>query len=440
MTFSKKDKFLQRSYESLNNYPDETLVVIINISETMATRHDNNEYIDEFHNPRYYTTYEIPGYIYDRISPLLNRIFVRNFDLIPGLCAEVEVRNLSQIEEQDFVESMELSTAAHLNIDEAIVNIGAEKITELPHNTAAKEKTLVSVIDTGVNETRTLKGKIVSYKNFTFEVNEDMCDQTKYEPFTHGHGTAIANIISYLAPEAQFLIYKAVGSYTKYGMTGEYLLPPDKGTPDKGYIRKAIDESVKKNAHVINMSLGVPPCGASDNICKLCDTANAAVHAGATVVAAAGNRENSLKKIYYRIDDPGQASDIITVGACTKINTIWDGSAEGPTSYGLWKPEVVAPGRGVRTFCSRDEPEYRTGTSISTAVVSGTVALLRRINTNPADIKEALMHTAEQLINPYGRGAVYPINVQGTGKVNVEKAYNYLVKKDDEEINKKVDR
>ena len=45
-----------------------------------------------------------------------------------------------------------MDPAARLNIDEAIVNIGAEKIDELPDSTAAKERTLVSVIDTGVNE------------------------------------------------------------------------------------------------------------------------------------------------------------------------------------------------------------------------------------------------------------------------------------------------
>jgi hypothetical protein len=45
-----------------------------------------------------------------------------------------------------------MDPAARLNIDEAIVNIGAEKIDELPDSTAAKERTLVSVIDTDVNE------------------------------------------------------------------------------------------------------------------------------------------------------------------------------------------------------------------------------------------------------------------------------------------------
>ena len=45
-----------------------------------------------------------------------------------------------------------MDPAARLNIDEAIVNIGAEKIDELPDSTAAKERMLVSVIDTGVNE------------------------------------------------------------------------------------------------------------------------------------------------------------------------------------------------------------------------------------------------------------------------------------------------
>ena len=46
----------------------------------------------------------------------------------------------------------QMDPAARLNIDEAIVNIGAEKIDELPDSTAAKERTLVSVIDTDVNE------------------------------------------------------------------------------------------------------------------------------------------------------------------------------------------------------------------------------------------------------------------------------------------------
>jgi hypothetical protein len=48
----------------------------------------------------------------------------------------------------------------------------------------------------------------------------------------------------------------------------------------------------------------VPPC--SNKICKLCDTANAAVDVGANVVAAAGNREPFVQKPgLYGVDDPG---------------------------------------------------------------------------------------------------------------------------------------
>ena len=66
----------------------------------------------------------------------------------------------------------QMDPAARLNIDEAIVNIGAEKIDELPDSTAAKERMLVSVIDTGVNGMKELRGEIVSYKNFTFKGHE----------------------------------------------------------------------------------------------------------------------------------------------------------------------------------------------------------------------------------------------------------------------------
>jgi serine protease AprX len=134
---------------------------------------------------------------------------------------------------------------------------------------------------------------------------------------------------------------------------------------------------------------------------------------GITVVVAASNRGPDAGTISKPGDDPL----VVTVGAVDDMGTpglgddqLPDFSSRGPTAAdGLAKPDVAAPGAHVVSlrapgsaidtqFPTYVDGAYRkgSGTSMSTGVVSGSVALMVQANPNltPDGIKYALQTTA----------------------------------------------
>jgi hypothetical protein len=159
----------------------------------------------------------------------------------------------------------------------------------------------------------------------------------------------------------------------------------------------------------------------------MCDAVNKAWESNVIVVAAAGNEGGDFWNTYYEtINSPGLAAKIITVGSAggypyTSISSF---SSRGPTDDKRAKPDIVAPGENLLTL-SRDgiNTRYFSGTSASTPVVSGAIALLLDANSDvswvsPNTIKAALMMTAKDLgLNPFSQGA---------GLINISRAYEYL--------------
>ncbi len=118
---------------------------------------------------------------------------------------------------------------------------------------------------------------------------------------------------------------------------------------------------------------------------------------------------------------PADAFDIIACGAVDALGYIAQFSSRGPTFDGRIKPEVCA--QGVNTYCAGTSSNtfYTTasGTSLSTPLVGGGVALLLSANPNltPLQVRSALMQTASQ--------AGSPNNNYGWGIIDLVKAYNW---------------
>ena len=154
-----------------------------------------------------------------------------------------------------------------------------------------------------------------------------------------------------------------------------------------------------------------------------------AVRAGVIVVVAAGNmgvNPVTGQPGYAGITSPGNPPSAITVGAARTGATVTRSddripnySSAGPTWYdGLVKPDVVAPGHNIVAVAARQstihktypqlqaaDPDYSrlSGTSMATAVTSGSIALLLEANraaypVNPPltanEVKAILQHTA----------------------------------------------
>ncbi len=136
-----------------------------------------------------------------------------------------------------------------------------------------------------------------------------------------------------------------------------------------------------------------------------------AVSNGVTCVTAAGNYRNYSS--WPHIITPADADSVISVGAVNIEGELASFSSPGPTADGRIKPEVCAC--GVDTYCANPydlmQFTYVSGTSLSTPLVGGAVALLIQVhpNWNPMTVREALMMTASQATNPdndYGWGII----------------------------------
>jgi hypothetical protein len=182
--------------------------------------------------------------------------------------------------------------------------------------------------------------------------------------------------------------------------------------------------------HGVNVSMSIPHdvrnygCGATP-ICVACDRL---VSAGVVVVAAAGNRGwNEMELgfgnfVFCSITDPGNARDVITVGATHRLKPHMFGvsyfSSRGPTGDGRAKPDLVAPGEQIRGPIRGDADDELDGTSMAAPFVSGAAAILlarhRELIGNPLRIKQILCDSATDL----GREKYF----QGHGLVDVLRA------------------
>ena len=140
---------------------------------------------------------------------------------------------------------------------------------------------------------------------------------------------------------------------------------------------------------------------------------------------------------------PGYSKKAITVGAIEKNNTIWEKSSRGPnTSNQPLKPEVVAPGVGIRTpsikttlWSVQSNYVLSTGTSFAAPHVAGVAALILdavgkndagKWNFSPEEVKSAIVRGAIGDIglipstpdNTYGAGLVKADNIIFGGTVN----------------------
>jgi subtilisin family serine protease len=126
------------------------------------------------------------------------------------------------------------------------------------------------------------------------------------------------------------------------------------------------------------------------------------------------------------ITDPGNATEVITVGATHRFQPDRYGasffSSKGPTADGRLKPDLLAPGEGISSAVGRDGFGAMDGTSQAAPHVSGAAALLLGRNSelegSPERVKEILLSNATDL----GRDR----NFQGSGLLDVFRSLQAL--------------
>ena len=94
---------------------------------------------------------------------------------------------------------------------------------------------------------------------------------------------------------------------------------------------------------------------------------------GVIVCVAAGNDGNNE---YYYVNRPGDAFDILTVGACTADSLIAGFSSHGPSYDGRVKPDITSQGVATACYYPYDMLSTADGTSLATPVAAGMCACL----------------------------------------------------------------
>jgi serine protease AprX len=163
----------------------------------------------------------------------------------------------------------------------------------------------------------------------------------------------------------------------------------------------------------------------------VCDEANRLVKNGIVVVAAAGNEGRGGYWVKQRIvegyrsasiADPGNAAEVITVGATYRNRPHEYGvsyfSSRGPTGDGRMKPDLVAPGEKIVSPVPHGGLKAMDGTSQAAPHVSGAAALLLTRHPEfmgePERVKQILCEHCTDL----GRERSF----QGAGMLDVHRA------------------
>ena len=269
--------------------------------------------------------------------------------------------------------------------------------------------------------------------------------ETAYDDY--GHGTHVAGIIAGngwdsaggragIAPGARLTVLKVL-DHEGRGFVSDVIAALDYVVANKDTL----------NIRIANLSMAAATDEAYD-VDPLTLAAKEAVAAGVVVIAAAGNagRNASGATVYGSIGAPGNAPWVLTVGASSHGGTVDRAddsiatfSSRGPGMGGnAAKPDLVAPGVGITSLSDPESALYTirapfllsgtvettyqpylslSGTSMSTPVVSGTVALMLQANPQltPNQVKAILQYTAQVY-------AGYDTLTQGAGFLNAKGA------------------
>lgn len=300
-------------------------------------------------------------------------------------------------------------------------NLGAYQVNQ--YGITGRNITIAH-LDTGIYPHGDLirpKNRILFFKDFVDEYSSPYDD--------NGHGTHCAGCMA-----GNGVLSK--GQYK--GIAPDALLVglkclDEKGTGDVKNTLKALqwvlDNREQYHIRIVHIPFGVyhPYPFKKDPLIKAVEKL---WQEGLVVICAAGN--NGPYKA--SIASPGSSESVITVGSCLKNayenmpQAVCDFSSRGPTFAGENKPDLVVPGKNITSlYC---DPQYHpsmrkkdvlstpylsfTGTSVSSSIVAGAVALLleKCPEFSPDEVKLALEMSCKSL--HLGK------NVQGKGVLDIE--------------------
>lgn len=227
----------------------------------------------------------------------------------------------------------------------------------------------VGIVDTGIEENECItRSRIIKFIDF---VNNN------HMPYDdNGHGTNVAGVIGAncalkgISPNSNFVVLKVLD---------------DKGNSDVDTFRKAIEwlveNSQRYNIKIVNISAGID--SSLNSVFEIDTMLKELMRMRVFIIAAAGNNTDNKKTILF----PGSSRNVWTIGSIkTNLTYSMDDDIVASFSSGkvLYedskKPDFLTLGVDISTVDVDGNIVYRSGTSFSTAIVSGVVAQLLQKN------------------------------------------------------------
>lgn len=273
----------------------------------------------------------------------------------------------------------------------------------------------IAVIDAGFHNV----DKIEAMKNINILGVRDFVNPEADIYAESSHGMSVLscmamnqpNVMIGTAPEASYWLLRSEDEYS------EHLVEQD-------YWSAAIEFADSVGVDVVNTSLGYYSFDDPTKNYRYRDLngryalmsreASRAADKGMVVVCSAGN---SGAGSWKKITPPGDAENVITVGAINKKGELASFSSVGNTSDGRVKPDVVAVGYGSDVMGTDGNLRHANGTSFSSPIMCGMVACLWQACPK-LTAKEVI-----ELVRRSGDRADFPNNIYGYGIPDLWKAY-----------------
>lgn len=273
----------------------------------------------------------------------------------------------------------------------------------------------IAVIDAGFHNA----DKITAMQNIQVLGTKDFVnpDADIYAESSHGMavlsciGMNQPNVMIGTAPEAAFWLLRTEDEYS------EHLVEQD-------YWAAAVEFADSVGVDVVNTSLGYYSFDDKEKSYHLrhldgqyalmSRQASRMADKGMILVCSAGNSGLSAWK---KITPPGDAENVLTVGAIDKKAQLAPFSSIGTTADGRIKPDVVAVGLGSDVMSTSGNQGRANGTSFASPIMCGMVTCLWQ-SLPKFTAKEII-----ELVRSVGDRADYPDNIYGYGVPDMWKAY-----------------
>ncbi len=248
---------------------------------------------------------------------------------------------------QVFSNNTPLKTKSMLHLQNAIKSLGIEQA----HKIATGKNIRIAVIDSGMD---------INHPEFSRNIEEvkNFVDKPSMSFTSDIHGTAIAGVIASdnnkqhgiigVAPNAHLLAFKACWqTQQQWG----------KAYCNSFSLAKAINVAILRKVNILNLSLGGPYDAVLQRLIQK------ALENNITVVAASGSYKDN--KLSFPASIPG----VIAVNKKTdKLNSTYVTPKTGK--------KLCAPGTNIITTVPGNAYDFFSGSSLSSAFVSGSIALL----------------------------------------------------------------